>query len=1022
MASTSTSLRIRRSAPDDLQIYAERSEELAKSLPLIFGRDSEHRVVVVCSEPGMGAGRFVRRYLSAAEGQGIPCVSRDLSAADAERATKTIVRLTSPNSKAMNNCLGLVCIEHVPPCDEAQVARQARVIGELSRHARLVVVTMAPEARQLAEALPDAVAITSHDLLLTDCADAEADRGARYRATRGIPALEDSLAAVGADFGEGTALPRAYCDVYLGLVARALREGLSEEELSLRLAMLLLGSGSTAALEGLPHGCSRELVGDLWTFAPLFGISGDLRSFECVSADDLTALAFAREPLAAACARVPHALFVALEQARAVGDAARMAFLASLLDATEVDAFVLRHASVFVNRAEWDLLRRAVLDASAHRLLPRGRVGLVEAACGARLGLGGQGHRLLAATESGDLDEEATTLRLLARARRALGKMPDDALAMEPRSALGELLQAHCRVAALMKAGNFADALCLVEAQDDLSRAEGLARWLLEADALTCEVLLGERTCAQEVAARSAQVRESLEPQGLSSLGSVPLVVVETLCGALLGRDHLNQLAGECETARNLWGECLAVLVVALQECASGDLAPAAAHASQLGRLAARCESSLMLDVSELLWCALRAADGEKLDGTRAWLSEGVGALGAGVVAALGNGRLEGLAPRPPQGTEWLLALLVRSLEACDVRFVSGMPSAWRACAAELAGRWGPGLAAAAVPGASPEKGDPVASPAPAQRVRINLLGGFEMRLNDVPVSDALLERRRAKAVVEYLALRHRFQATRYDIISQVWPEDKFPAAQSKLCQATRVVRTSLKEMGLEATLVTVSRTEKTVGLNPDIVECDVSLFRAHARAAIERVDAVRTINEARLAEELYAGDLFRPFVDGTGFISSTREELRDLYVDAMVAGSEMALAIGRDELAARFARNATLADELREDAMVCMLRALASSGRMAEANRIYRQYSKSVVRKTGRPPAASIRAIVEGSGAKAGAPRIEEATVTPADIEFAERARAERRPVERVNVERERPGAPARVEPERGLPEVVQA
>ena len=129
------------------------------------------------------------------------------------------------------------------------------------------------------------------------------------------------------------------------------------------------------------------------------------------------------------------------------------------------------------------------------------------------------------------------------------------------------------------------------------------------------------------------------------------------------------------------------------------------------------------------------------------------------------------------------------------------------------------------------------------------------------------------------------------------------------------------------------------------LVRCDVDAFRIIAREASDTDDPARALALARQAERLYAGDLYIPTVDAGAFITNLRDELRELYADAMVAGGEAALRLGQERTATRMATNALSVNDLREDAMVVLARALKASGRTVEAERRFRRFGSRLRR-----------------------------------------------------------------------------
>ena len=119
-------------------------------------------------------------------------------------------------------------------------------------------------------------------------------------------------------------------------------------------------------------------------------------------------------------------------------------------------------------------------------------------------------------------------------------------------------------------------------------------------------------------------------------------------------------------------------------------------------------------------------------------------------------------------------------------------------------------------------------------------------------------------------------------------------------------------------------------------------------------------VSLCRDVEELYKGDFIVPSTDGAGIMLARATELRTLFADAMIAGSEAALGLGMRTLACRFARKAYDADSMREDAIRTLVTALCGAGRHIEARRYYDRYVSRVVKSARRPPSRRLREVVE--------------------------------------------------------------
>ena len=109
--------------------------------------------LAICSEPGMG-GRSIASLLVAEMAQkGFATISRSLAAMGTTEIVRFLSRLARESIKP--NVTTLLLLEDVPPLDEDEVARVARAIRKVERPEVSILVTLAPEARQLVEALPE---------------------------------------------------------------------------------------------------------------------------------------------------------------------------------------------------------------------------------------------------------------------------------------------------------------------------------------------------------------------------------------------------------------------------------------------------------------------------------------------------------------------------------------------------------------------------------------------------------------------------------------------------------------------------------------------------------------------------------------------------------------------------------------------------------------------------------------------------------------------------------------------------
>ena len=154
--------------------------------------------------------------------------------------------------------------------------------------------------------------------------------------------------------------------------------------------------------------------------------------------------------------------------------------------------------------------------------------------------------------------------------------------------------------------------------------------------------------------------------------------------------------------------------------------------------------------------------------------------------------------------------------------------------------------------------------------VELRLLGPVQISASDGRDFAALLRQAKRSALLAYLATAAPRGLCRRDtLLALFWPESDEPHARASLSQALYVLRNTL---GLQAIL---ARGDDDVGVDRDVVWCDVAAFEAALDAATPDV-----------ALTLYRGDLLQGFfVDGAPeferWLDSERTRLRHRAADA---------------------------------------------------------------------------------------------------------------------------------------------
>lgn len=924
-----------------------------------------HQIVGLCAEPGAGGSKFVEELKAGFASQKFLVRYRNFGAHEPERATRTLVRFSNGLAAEASAPRMAVFLEALPPSDEAHVLRQVRAIRKVAEACGIVVVSVLPEAEQLLEELEEAVTLTAADLAMDLRTSLEARPGGRAlaRATRGIYPLHESLVACGWKEGLGP-LPPAYYKRCAEAAGKMLRRSLTPDEQAFRAFMLMVGKGSLEGAASALGLYAEDYAYDLMRLVPLLGVSADLSTYDALGSDDLGVLS----ACLGAVRDVGRAGEVAASKAARLlaqrGDFRRAALVVEAAEPAVVHDLVLRYSSGFLNSGKWRLVRDALADVDAASCLDSEHVKLVK-------------HVLLALTRPSArpaqhpkpptdrtqrLDDATLCLFLEARAAQARVLRFDGAV--EDLGPVGRALVLHLRALSLAGRGRFSDALALVGSSPDAG-AEGVAGLLLAQDRAFCYLALGEVEAAVSAMEEAEGLSAALGCGGVSSSLASLRCAVRMVAGIQMRGEDVASAALACEKCGNVLGRVLALCVGVLRDLRVGNEAQASLRGRLLARLAIQTGRGYANDLARIV-CALAAVRaGSRLDlGTEPWTCEDVAVLAEVVAGALSGDGAPIVSPTPPAGVMWVIVPLVRDLGEVSSLLREQMPREWRARAGELEERWEKADLTCVAPSASsPATGslslvdDPV-----RRRVEVSLLGTFSMRVDGKLVADGRLDRRDARTVLEYLLLRDKMSARRYEVIAQVWPDDTMEKGASRLYQATTAIRGAVKEVNPSLDVFSVSKAQKSLALDSSLVSCDVDEFESQAKLALERRDPATTIRAARRAEELYGGDLCRPSADASGLISARRIELRSLYVDALVAGADAALQTGRDGLAVSFGREAVRADDMREDAFMAYMRALKASGRGSEASVEYEKYARRVVRVRKLPPSRELRDLASRS------------------------------------------------------------
>ncbi len=957
---------------------------------LFEGEDDVH-LLVLCAEPGMGKRFVIADALVHAEDEGFKVLHYNLRGMDSHDAAGRVSDLARRAVRASSSgARVIVGIDEIPPADEQCVRREARAFSKMLSGGVSVIVSMVPEGRQLLEVLNDCLVLGTQDLLASGITDlTRSSQGYGIRAcTRGIPTLVESLLSAEPGTQEHSSLPVSYYDAMGELVEASLRPTLTDEELRLRLAMILLGKGLIDDLRVVLGSVARDILSDVCTNAPLFGIDEELSRFDCLGCDSAPVGAACIPCLGSMCSAFPD---VALGCASFLAKHSRInraAYVCKLSGSVASGGLILQHAAEFFEAGEADLVEWALDGHGADQGESLGTLQTCEIALAAVSDRGFDPElpeKLSGLVARQDAREKDLSMVVEARLvlQGSAGIVP---FSSEDWTPMGRRLLAHREAWELMCEGKFTAALRLLVANPGEDVSSSLSSALLALDRELVATILCDS--AREDSKESEMACELLAPmEGMGSYVALVRLVERIALGTSEGSEEAEVLVSRAERAGDVLVQAAGLVVGCLLDLRHGSFARADVR-SRLGIvISRRAGSDYLARVSVTLGLLARHLLGERVepmaeDGSQDDLSAVSELVACAIEISSGRLAPETASPvEPPRDALWLLLALMEGLGDFSELLAEQVPISWRRAIeaarknrAGIGGKDGSGRRL--LSGLSPSEVMAIddvrrLSPDSETKMELVLLGDFVVRVGGERVQDAKLDRRDAKSMLEFLALQSGGCARRFEIVEQIWPESDYKTGFSKAYQAASALRAAVKELDQDIEPLVTSRASRTIGLNRAVVCCDVDEFRYCACEAVSAGDDERAVEMARRAEQLYAGDLYIPPKDATGFIAAARSELKVLYADAMVSGADAAYRMGNRRMATRLATNAMLVDDLREDAVIILVRSLRASGRAMEATREYQRYASRLARATKGTPSQMLRlAAGEGSGSAPGRER----------------------------------------------------
>lgn len=944
---------------------------------------------VIACEPHTGKSALSRTVSERAGRLGMYVRVLDLADASEETVSGKIFRVSRDISSYHPDRKVLVCIDDMPILDYPYGDDVTRAIRGLVERGCSVLVTMRPEASHLLEGLPGANVFGAEDVTCDyDCLERgtgdESLAMDLLRLTNGIPSL---LAAIcGEDLSSGPGV--RYWRVLEKVVSLSLREELMAEEVMIRCAMLLLGSGDVEDIRAVCGRIDEGLLVDIAKEAPLFGVDIRAGTFRCAGSHDPKGIESCVQPIRTALEDRPEL------SAKAIGllverrEYARAASVGWICPGSDDAMMLVGDPVEFINVGESVRLADAVeeIDGRPESYGPEATEGLRLS----KLALSSIGASELAADEEAGalgfdgeyrLERQLEQVRALLACDMATRELSHGILDLmrEGEDPLAASLRLHARSLKLIASGKFDQAFRLLLGSGATMPGVSLSKALLFMDFEVAGLFVGDvsdSNRAVHMALGSFLAESGLEVPAMMFRATRPALLAMLGIGGEVNAIERAIVVAQAKGMHVL--EAMLLLAVSIADLRRSVNTRAHVRANAAEAAAARCGSTYLARVARMVDdIAIRRLGGAQRAIGRPSRAEQYSPAGIDIVEQLYISARKGKRPKLsgnervilsqpcPRDILCVLDMLLREGGEVGVRLSGLLPETWRAAVADYGGR-----VRGAVEGEHSEW--PVAAVGksalldsirhanlairPSESfLEISLLGGFSMRYGGAIIDQKGLDRRKAKALLTLLAAKRGHQLGRGEAVDSFWPGGEYADVRQKVYEATSAIRRALRAASVPDNAL-VSELG-SLFLNPSCVVCDTDVLED---IGIEMLasdgDDQRIVTLGNAMAKVYGGDLYCPANESTGTMILRREELRNIFVDSMLAATRAALRLGLGPKAAEFSRKAKSYAPLREDVMMARMQALHMTGRSSECAAEYEQFFRTMVVSTGEPPAAVVR------------------------------------------------------------------
>ncbi|MGC4997507.1 MULTISPECIES: AfsR/SARP family transcriptional regulator [unclassified Streptomyces] len=228
--------------------------------------------------------------------------------------------------------------------------------------------------------------------------------------------------------------------------------------------------------------------------------------------------------------------------------------------------------------------------------------------------------------------------------------------------------------------------------------------------------------------------------------------------------------------------------------------------------------------------------------------------------------------------------------------------------------------------------------------VRIALLGGFDLIVNDVPVTAPVGSRR----LLAFVALNHRTPVPRSLIAGSLWPKVPEHCAYTNL----RAALCRLRGLGTRALDITAT----DVRLAPDVT-VDVHDARMLAQHLLDPCVPPVALGLSTATVDQLSADLLPGWYDEWALLEA--DHWRQLRLHALEALTETFIDATEYAGAVVAAQAAVQADPLRESSQASLIRAYLAEGNPSEAVHHFERYVRRLRDELGLCPTQRLHQLV---------------------------------------------------------------